>query len=353
MSNTIAFMKYNSIENSYRQAFLDKCAFAVGNETLVAVEKIHGANFSFVLTETETRVAKRSGLIEDGETFYGHTRFYNRYEPTVRTIFNMIQDIYPTLTQMSVYGEVFGGRYQGVTNTGAKQVQSGMNYHPDNEFMVFDIRVEFQNGVSTYIPFVDIQELLEDANFMEPDVTKHLKTAPVIAIGTLEELIAINPLFYTKVPSAYGIDENHPRTDADYGEGFVIRGYNQDYRTDNGERVILKQKNARFNEKEKEVKIKAAVTLDDETQAKLDKICSYINKNRLDAVVSKIGTITQKDFGRVQGELVRDALEDFEKDEGYKLSNDESWGLLAKRVGSHAAYEIRLGWLNLIDSTAA
>ncbi|MNT02189.1 RNA ligase [compost metagenome] len=264
----------------------------------------------------------------------------------------MVKAEYPSLSLMTVYGEIFGGRYQGVTNTGAKQVQSGMNYHPDNEFMVFDIRLEFNTGVSRYIPFADIQELLEDANFMEPNANRHLKTAPVIAIGTLEELIAIDPLFYTKVPAAYGIDENHPRTDADYGEGFVIRGYTEDYRTDNGERVILKQKNKLFNEKEKEVKIKSAATLDEDTQAKLDKICSYINTNRLNAVVSKIGALTQKDFGRLQGDLTRDALEDFEKDEGYKLTEDESWSMLAKRVGAHTALTIRGQWLNLIDSAA-
>jgi Rnl2 family RNA ligase len=350
VSDKIVFTKYNSIENSYRQAFLDKCAFAVGNNVLVAVEKIHGANFAFVMDDSKTRVAKRSGLISELETFYGHTRFYSRYEPTIRTIYEMVKDSFPSLKLMTVYGEIFGGRYQGVTNTGAKQVQSGMNYHPDNEFMVFDIRLEFDTGVARYIPFADIQELLEDANFMEPNSNRHLKTAPVIAIGTLEELIKIDPLIYTKVPAAFGIDENHTRTEADYGEGFVIRGYTDDYRTDNGERVILKQKNKLFNEKEQEVKIKTAATLDEETQAKLDKICSYINTNRLNAVVSKIGTITQKDFGRLQGDLTRDALEDFEKDEGYKLTEDENWSLLAKRVGAHTALTIRGQWLNLIDA---
>lgn len=350
MSDKLVFTHYNSIENSYRQAYLDKCGFAVGSATLVALEKIHGANFSFVLNDTTTRCAKRSGLIDDMSTFYGHTRFYGRYEPTIRSVYQMLKAEYPTLKQMTVYGEIFGGHYQGVINQGAKQVQKGMNYHPDNEFMVFDIRLEFETGVARYIPFVDIQELLEDANFMEPDATKHLKTVPVIAIGTLQELITIDPLFYTKVPAAYGIDENHPRTDLDYGEGFVIRGYSEDFRTDNGERVILKQKNKLFNEKTTVVKLKASADLDEATQDKLNLICSYINENRLNAVVSKIGAVTQKDFGRLQGDLVRDALDDFAKDEGYELNKDESWSLIAKRVGAHAALTIRGIWLNLLDA---
>lgn len=349
MSNT--FAKYNSIENSYRQAFLDKCAYAVGNNKLVALEKIHGANFSFYTTASDMRVAKRSGLIDELETFYGHTRFYGRYKPIVRHLFDVIRAEFPGLVSMTLFGEVFGGRYCGVTNTGAKQVQTGMNYHPDNEFMAFDIRLVFDTGLSRYVPYADMVDLITDANFMNgtPD---ELKLAPMLAIGTLEELTKIDPLFHTLVPAAYGLAQPDEKTDADIGEGFVIRGYDQDYYTDGGERVILKQKNAKFNEKEKEVKIKAAVNLDEETQAKLDKICSYINENRLNAVVSKIGAITQKDFGRLQGDLTRDALEDFEKDEGYKLTEDAAWSVIAKRVGAHTALTIRGQWLNLIDQSA-
>lgn len=347
MSNT--FIKYNSIENSYRQAYLDKCAYTVGNNLLVALEKIHGANFSFYVTSEEMRVGKRSGLIDDTETFYGHTRFYGRYKPVVRNLFDLIRAEFPSLVSMTLFGEVFGGRYHGETTQSAKQVQSGMNYHPDNEFAAFDIRLVFDTGMSRYVPFFDMMELIQDANFIS-GTPNALKVTPVIAIGTLEELVKIDPLFHTKVPAMFGVDDGTEKTDADYGEGFVIRGYTQEFYTDNGERVILKQKNAKFNEKEKEVKIKAAINLDEATQAKLDKICSYINGNRLSAVVSKIGTITQKDFGRLQGELVRDALADFEKDEGYKLTEDENWGMIAKRVGTHAGYEIRSQWLNLIDS---
>lgn len=349
MSTT--FIKYNSIENSYRQAYLDKCAYVVGNNQLAALEKIHGANFSFFVTSQDIRVGKRSGLIDELETFYGHTRFYGRYKPIVRNLFEIIRGEFPGLVSMTLFGEVFGGRYHGVTTQSAKQVQSGMNYHPDNEFAAFDIRLVFDTGTSRYIPYRDMVELLEDANFMN-GTPNELKAAPLIGIGTLEELVKVDPLFYTKVPAVFGVDDGSEKTDADYGEGFVIRGYHQEFYTDNGERVILKQKNAKFNEKEKEVTIKAAINLDEATQAKLDKICSYINGNRLSAVVSKIGTITQKDFGRLQGELVRDALADFEKDEGYKLTEDENWGMIAKRVGTHAGYEIRSQWLNLIDSAA-
>lgn len=343
------FIKYSSIENSYRQAFLDKCAMAVGNKTMVALEKIHGANFSWIVTADSVRVAKRSGLIEETETFYGHTRFYKRYLPAVQTLFELAKDENPSLIQLNLYGEIFGGNYNGTTAQSAKKVQTGVNYHPDNEFMAFDIRLTFDNGVSRYLSYADMEELILDANVItSSDIENHIPIAPVIGIGTLETLIKLDPLFYTRVPAFFGLEVNDTKTNTDYAEGFVIRGFHDDFYIGN-ERVILKQKNALYGEKEKEVKIKAAVNLTDEQQAKLDKICSYINQNRLAAVVSKIGTVTQKDFGRVQGELTRDALDDFAKDEGYKLQEDEDWGLLTKRVGKHSADTIREQWLNLID----
>jgi Rnl2 family RNA ligase len=343
------FIKYSSIENSYRQAFLDKCALAVGNKTMVALEKIHGANFSWIVSAEGVRVAKRSGLIEETETFYGHTRFYNRYLPAVITLFELAKDENPSLVQLTLYGEIFGGSYNGTTAQSAKKVQTGVNYHPDNEFMAFDIRLTFDTGVSRYLSYADMEELILDANVINSsDIRSHIPIAPIIGVGTLETLIKLDPLFYTKVPMFFGLDQSDEKTNRDYAEGFVIRGFHEDIYVGN-ERVILKQKNALYGEKEKEVKIKVAVNLSEEQQAKLDKICSYINENRLAAVVSKLGTVTQKDFGRIQGELTRDALEDFAKDEGYKLHEDSEWGPLAKLVGKHSADTIRAQWLNLID----
>lgn len=342
------FIKYSSIENSYRQAFLDKCALHVGDAIMVALEKIHGANFSWIVTDSDMRVASRNDLIGELETFYGHTRFYSRLKPIVRTLYLIIKDEFPELVQMNLFGEIFGGVYNGVTAQSAKKVQSGTSYHPDNEFMAFDLRVTMKNGDSYYIPFLDMKELIDDANFISNALENPLRVAPVIAKGTLEELIKIDPLFYTTVPLAYGLNTDHPKTNADYAEGFVIRGYNRDYYVGN-ERVILKQKNALYGEVEKEVKIKAAVNLTDEQQGLLDKVCSYITENRVRAVASK-QTYDQKMFGKLQGDVVRDALEDFEKDNGFKPTEHAEWGVIAKRVGSEAAIRIRPVWVNLFDA---
>lgn len=341
------FIKYSSIENSYRQAFLDKCALHVGSAKLVALEKIHGANFSWVVNAAGIRVAKRSGLIDEIETFYGHTRFYSKYAKAVKRIFDVLVTEFPGVVQINLFGEVFGGRYNGVTEQSAKKVQDGVNYHPDNEFMAFDLKVTFDTGVSRYIPYSYMKDYIDDVNFMAGIDDHPLRIAPVVATGTLEELIKIDPLFYTLVPAAFGLDTTHDKTQSDYAEGFVIRGYHEDFYVGN-ERVILKQKNKLYGEKTKEVTIKAAINLTDEQQGLLDTVCSYINENRVNAVASK-ETYDPKAFGRLQGDVVRDALADFEKDEGYKATESEHWSMLAKRIGSHAAQVIRPVWVNLFD----
>lgn len=341
------FVKYSSIENSYRQAFLDKCAMHVGDAKMVALEKIHGANFSWIVDAESVRVASRNDLIDELETFYGHSRFYLRYEKVVRALFGIIKSEFPDTVQINLYGEIFGGRYNGSGAQSAKKVHDGVNYHPDNEFMAFDLKITFNTGVSRYVPYVDLFDLILDANVIARLTwAERMQIAPVIGVGTLEELIKIDPLFHTKVPAAYGLETEHrEKAQLDYAEGFVIRGYEEDFYIGN-ERVILKQKNSLYGEVSKEVKIKSAVTLTDDQQALLDKVCSYMNENRVRAVLSK-STYDQKSFGRLQGDFTRDALEDFEKDNGFKAQSTEEWNVLGKRVGAQAAQVIKPVWINL------
>lgn len=341
------FVRYSSIENSYQQRFLDKCAMHVGDAQMVAVEKIHGANFSWIVTADAVRVGSRNDLIDELETFYGHSRFFARYKPVVQALFGLVKSEFPGLVQINLFGEIFGGSYNGTGAQSAKKVQGGVNYHPDNEFMAFDLKLTFDTGVSRYVPFMDLVEWLFDANFIARlSFEDRMRHAPILKIGTLEELIKIDPLFYTHVPAAFGLEtEFREKTPVDYAEGFVICGYSEDFYIGN-ERVILKQKNHLYGEKEKEVKIKVAVNLSDEQQALLDKVCSYMNENRVNAVLSK-SVYDQKSFGRLQGDFTRDALEDFEKDHGYKAQETEEWNVLGKRVGSHAAQVIKPVWINL------
>ena len=68
------FKKYNSIENSYREAFLKSLraqGFDNDEHEYVVQEKVHGANLSFRLDGDgrDIRTAKRSGLSKKAKNF--------------------------------------------------------------------------------------------------------------------------------------------------------------------------------------------------------------------------------------------------------------------------------------------
>ena len=54
--------------------------------------------------------------------------------------------------------------------------------------------------------------------------------------------------------------------------------------------------------------------LQESVQLKLDEALLFLNNNRFDSVVSKIGEVSIKDIGKVMGLLTQDIVVDMEKD---------------------------------------
>lgn len=96
-------------------------------------------------------------------------------------------------------------------------------------------------------------------------------------------------------------------------------------------RVILKNKNARWAEKKQRKKsAEPEVPLPEHIVELRDLALEYVNENRLDNVLSKIGEVTIKDFGRVLGAFNKDVSDDFQKDNAARLATVEKADL--KRV---------------------
>ena len=77
------FKKFSSLENTYRQATIDKIIYELLDQgDWVATEKVHGANFSFWFDGSELRVASRTQFV-DG-TFYGCQPVIDRYTQTIK-----------------------------------------------------------------------------------------------------------------------------------------------------------------------------------------------------------------------------------------------------------------------------
>jgi Rnl2 family RNA ligase len=145
-----------------------------------------------------------------------------------------------------------------------------------------------------------------------------------------------------------------PMIPNNFCEGIVIKPI-QPLFLGNGSRVILKNKNEEFCENHggnsvKEVKPKKEISA--VVQKLMKEGTKYINDNRLRAVISKIGEIGEKDFGKLNGLFIKDVVEDLRKDfeEFNSLSNDDRSDL-TKFLNKEASTFIRPNFLNIIDGS--
>lgn len=83
----------------------------------VAVEKIHGANFSLTVWKTKSgriavKMGKRSQYLRAGENFFGlhsQTGLLNKMEEGAKRVFTVLEETEGEFTSAIIYGELFGG----------------------------------------------------------------------------------------------------------------------------------------------------------------------------------------------------------------------------------------------------
>ena len=310
------FAKYSSAENSYQNRIIE----AVYNSGLdkvewVAREKIHGTNFSLLITENSIIPCKRSGEIEENEKFYNHHFIMEKYSKAFESVRKSLEGIKTEDGQafeIQIYGEYAGDGIQVMP-------------YGEKDFYVFDILV---NGK------------FADDEWMEDICLNHgLKVAPLIKRGQFEELVNISPYFDTLIPKYNSIvhadgdltqlsllnastamfDEMEflaPESEevSLLAEGLMIKPCVPAY-YNNGSRAIIKIKNIRFSEKtRKEDVVRPELTAVDNEL--LNTLLTYVNDNRLTAVLSKRGESTIDQFGLINKEFIQDAKDDFVKDHG-------------------------------------
>lgn len=302
------FKKYNSLENAYRQKFINHC-HELGVNQWVALEKIHGANFSFICDENMVVTpAKRTSVLNKTEhgtyDFYGCNPIVEKYTPEIQSLANVIGG------PIQVFGELYG---EGVQ----KEVKYGKK-----DFIVFDIMLK--DGIFLDWPLVkDLCEIFD------------IPYAPELGRGSLEEMLSLSPEFTSKLCE-------------DNAEGIVIKPLVDNVLLGNGSRPIIKNKSEAFSEK-KQKPAKKPQKMPEEVVDIFNDFCQYLNQNRLNNVLSKIGgDISQKDFGKIAGLLAQDAKAEFERDE--YLIDPDYWKLISKAVGKEASSVVRKDWLNILDN---
>jgi len=303
------FKKYTSIENTYRDEFLDRIkGHGFWDDEFIVQEKVHGANLSYWTTNGEDFfAAKRTDQIPNNETFYNYDLILNEIKPNLKNIWLNLKNEITDLKQLTIFGEIIGGDYphQDVEiDRKAILVQKGIFYSPKNHFYAFDILINSE---------VYLNVDLANQHFDK----QNLLYAKTIFRGNIKECLDYPNDFNSTLPRELNLPDLIPNV----VEGVVIkptitRHFN------NGVRVILKNKNEKWSENKKYHK---SIKLEDEISDKIIKlqeaILTYVTENRLNNVVSKIGEISQKDFGRVLGMFNKDVVEDFLKD--YHQITDE------------------------------
>lgn len=305
---SVEFKKFPSLENTYQAKPITLAEdLGLHNQQYLVTEKVHGANFSFHVYRSESGVeikcAKRSGFIEQDEKFFNYRSVLEKYKEVLINIHENVLD-----NDFILYGELFGGN-----------IQSGMCYTLDQDFIAFDICVK-QEGV--YSPVNKLN--LFDDSFKQYGI----QTAPIIGIfDSLSEALKVQEVFESKLLRE-GFDGKEEHKEA---EGVVIEPVIPCW-FPNGSRVYFKKKTKRFLEKGGNKIKKAPEELPKDLEGILTQAFEYITEPRFNAVVSKIGEVTIKDIGKVMGLMTKDILEDMERDELETPDNKKFMKLLQTEV---------------------
>jgi len=331
------FKKYNSLENTYRNEFLERIkSHGFGEDEFVVQEKVHGVNISFWTTDGKTFFAgKRTGIIEKNEKFYNYEKVLDEIRPKLQLLWENITSGFPELKQLTVFGELFGGDYphpQVEADKNAVLVQKGIFYSPKNHFYAFDILLNTEKYVDVNLA----NKYFESVNLLY---------AKTIFKGSITECLKYPNDFNSTIPKELGL----PALEPNIVEGVVIKPVKVSY-FNNGIRVMMKNKNEKWAENKRYHKSIRQTDKPDEKIIKLQEaIATYVTENRLNNVLSKTGEVSTKDFGRILGMFNKDIVEDFTKDYHKILAelDKKEVKLINKSIGSLVTKLVRERWKNI------
>lgn len=300
------FKKYNSIENSYQDDFINAITEqGFADREYVVQEKVHGANLSFITDGQNILSAKRTDIILDNEEFFNSKLVLENYKDKIFALYKDITEQFDS-KYITIFGELFGGGYPHPDipkDDKAKLVQRGIYYVPFNDFFAFDIMLDNE----TYLDVETVNSLFNKHQFIY---------AKTLFKGGLKECLAYSNTFKTTIPKEYGLLE----LDGNICEGVVIRPIQACF-LGGGSRVLIKNKNEKWAENnnyiDKETLSKLlheGEELSEEASLLCEEIYKLITQNRLDNLISKIGEINpKKGYGKILGLYNKDVLTDFLK----------------------------------------
>ena len=331
------FREYNHIDNVERDKTIDEIKYRKFDTACdwSVTEKGHGSNISAVASGSKfdqgsLYLAKRSGKIGNNSEFYGADKAWEKNSVKIKQLFSYLYKSGQVKSEVQLYGELIGGKYEKCSHKEIEgpQVQKEVQYTPKKEFYFFDLMID-----GKYVPVAMFNDLMEKFG---------LFYAKPLFTGSFEDCLAYSNEFQTTIPSHYGL----PEIEGNICEGIVIKPVSPLFFC-NGSRAILKNKNEKFKGK-KSTKVKKFFKLSDEVAKIINDVSQYINKNRLRSVLSKLGPVTNKDFSKIMGLFVVDALDAYEKD-NYGVLNADDYKAAKRDINKVASTLIRANFLNILD----
>ncbi|MCU0437214.1 MAG: 2'-5' RNA ligase [Raineya sp.] len=283
--------------------FDEKAVQEIGKLNWVVTEKIHGANFSFVYEHPKLLFAKRKEYLSWNDDFFGFQEVVVRLENQILQLFEQISlDI--QADRYIVYGELFGGKYPHPHVTPSPHVeaiQTGVFYSPTIEFCAFDIALETQ-GVKQYLDYERALVYFEKFELLH---------AKPLFTGKINEALNFDLRISSTLPHLLQL----PEIENNLIEGVVIKPLKHSGLKSVIIRPIIKIKNPEFNEDgkfheaEKWSFIPKFVSNSEELSFLMEEISPYINQNRLQSAISKIGKLDFENQQRIQ-DINKEILED-------------------------------------------
>jgi hypothetical protein len=319
------------MENEYKILKTEKVKEILSDNLLefVALEKIHGTNFSFLTDGQDVQCCRRSDILKQDENFFNWKAILNKYKINISKLFDLVKNkLKIDITQIQLYGELYGGNYPSIDYLpGHKMVQKGIYYSSTNEFAGFDLKYfvknqnfkDFNNNNLDNLNDHNSDNLNDDnlddnldndnlakdktllAKYLDWDLfvqvmeEVQIPIVPVIKRGLWVEISQLDPKFESKVYLTHGL----PKIQNNWAEGYVIKPVKEIYLKGEQERLIWKFKNPSFSEIVKSKsdstnnnKLRKASNTSNPFVTRLEK---YVCENRYDNVISKVIEDTKVD----------------------------------------------------------
>lgn len=343
MNTHLRFDKYTSIENTYQTPYMLKVQEKVPEDMLWDVtEKVHGANCCMITDGNTVEFAKRSGIVGEGGGFFNYELVLAEFQSKILEAFKYVKEKYETeekpIKMVQFYGELFGGTYpheEVQRDSRYSAVQKGLYYAPYQSFYGFDIALVHGNGTDAngYRTWLNPDE---ESEVYKANNIFHAKS---LFRGTLKECLAFSNAFQTHIPEWLGL----PPIEDNICEGVVIKPMVPQF-FNNGDRIVLKNKNERFSEKKKEHVHKEVVDTPKVVINMVSLIKDYITDARLCNVISHEGEFEMpKAFGSLIKLYTEDILNDFIKENMAEWNSLEKGNqkLITKKMTSEASAVIK------------